>query len=94
MKQGLNDFIQELNLNVVISSLAIYLFIKCDKAISKGQAEAIIRHLLGIKLDSKGRSQLHEFRKKILKYKKLFTRFKEYDTQEEYLIKIITLGAI
>ncbi len=105
MTHMFRTFIQRLNtesqeqlqektgINSLILALAGDLHIKYDKAISMGQAEAVIRRVLGIKLDSKGRSQLHELRKKIRKYKRLISNFEEYDELNQYLMKIVFIGS-
>ncbi|MHA2202992.1 MAG: Rab family GTPase, partial [Candidatus Hodarchaeales archaeon] len=85
---------EKTGIDLLISALAGDLHTKYAKAISPGQAEAVIRRVLGIKLDSKGRSQLHDLRKKIRKYKLLISFFEEYDELDEYLIKLVFIGSL
>jgi len=92
MQHLIQVLIQNFDLNWLISKIAFDLHIKYDKTISQGQAEAIIRRVLGIKLSSTGRSQLHELRKKIQKYKRFLTYFEEWGKQEDYTLKVIIMG--
>ena len=91
MSQLIQYLIQKFNLEWLISKIAFDLYIKFEKAISQGQAEAVIRRILGIKLSSTGRSQLHELRRKIRKYKKLVTHFEEW-AKWDYTLKIVIMG--
>jgi GTPase SAR1 family protein len=92
IKQTIQYLIEKNDLNWVISKIAFDLHIKYDKAISQGQADAVIRRVLGLKLSSTGRSQLHELRKKIQKYKRFLTHFEEWGKQSDYTLKIAVMG--
>ncbi len=93
MEQLVKILNQSCNIDKLISQIANKLKMKYDKAISHGQAEAILRRVLDIKLDSTGRSQLYELRKKIQKYKNFITQFEEWGKLDEEVIKLIILGS-
>ncbi len=92
MKQILQYLIQKFDLNWLISKIAFDFYVKYDKTISQGQAEAVIRRVLDIKLSSTGRSQLHELRKKIRRYDKFLTYFGEWSKYMDFTLKILIMG--
>lgn len=65
---------------------------KYEKTISPGQAEAVLRRVLGMTLTSKERSQLYDLRQKIYKYEKFLTSFREWGRKYEHQFKSIILG--
>jgi len=79
---------KEFNIEEVSSQISE----KYEKTISPGQAEAVLRRVMGITLSSKERSQLYDLRKKIQRYEKLLTNFTEWGIKYDYLLKMIILG--
>jgi len=65
---------------------------KYEMTISPGQAEAVLRRVLGMTLTSKERSQLYDLRKKIYRYEKFLTSFREWGRKYDHQLKIIILG--
>lgn len=65
---------------------------KYEKTISPGQAEAVLRRVLGMTLTSKERSQLYDLRQKIYRYEKFLTSFREWGRKYEHQFKSIILG--
>ncbi len=65
---------------------------KYEMTISPGQAEAVLRRVLGMTLTSKERSQLYDLRKKIYRYEKFLTSFREWGRKYDNQLKIIILG--
>jgi len=93
IKESIQFLVNKFSLVWFISKIAYDLFIKFEKTISQGQAEAIIRRVLGLKLSSTERSQLYELRKKVKKYKKFVSNFEEWGLEKyDYTLKIIILG--
>lgn len=96
LKKILRDLIkfliQKFNLDWLISKIAFDLYVKYDKTISQGQAEAVLRRVLDIKLSSTGRTQLYELRKKIRRYEKLITDFSEWAQKFDFTFKIVIMG--
>ena len=78
-------------LDSLISKIAYDLHIKFDKTISQGQAEAVLKRILDIKLSSTGRTQLYELRKKIRKYDKFLAYFREWEIYD-FTFKIVIMG--
>lgn len=76
----------------LISKIAYDLYIKYDKTISQGQAEAVLKRALGITLSSTGRTQLYELRKKIRKYENFLAHFGELVKTHEFTFKVVILG--
>jgi small GTP-binding protein len=76
----------------LISKIAYDLYIKFDKAISQGQAVAVLKRALGIKLSSTGRTQLYELRKKIRKYENFLAHFGDVIKTHEFTFKVVILG--
>lgn len=75
----------------LIGKIALDLHIKFEKTISQGQAEAVLRRVLGITLSSTGRSLLNELRKKIRRYDKFLRHFEEWDSYD-YTFKVVITG--
>ncbi|TES94887.1 MAG: hypothetical protein E3J90_10855 [Promethearchaeota archaeon] len=66
---------------------------KYEKTISPGQAEAVMRRVIGgTPLSTKERSQLYDLRKKIYRYEKFLTSFREWGRKYDHQLKIIILG--
>jgi hypothetical protein len=84
-------FLRDNDLNWLISTIALDLYNKYEKAISQGQAEAALRRVLGLTLSSTGRSQLYELRRKIRRYKKFLSHFGEWDAYD-FTFKLIIMG--
>ena len=64
-----------------------------EKTISPGQVEAVIRRIIGeTPLSTKERSQLYDLRKKIYRYEKFLTSFREWGRKYDHQLKIIILG--
>ena len=62
------------------------------KTISPGQAEAVMRRVIGDTLSTKERSQLYDLREKIQRYEKFLTIFREWGRKYDYQLKFIILG--
>ncbi|MHA2473835.1 MAG: hypothetical protein ACXAES_11435, partial [Promethearchaeota archaeon] len=69
-------------LDWLISKIAWDLYTKFEKTISQGQAEAVIRRVLDIKLSSTGRTQIYDLRKKLRRYEKLLSYFRDWAEKE------------
>ena len=66
---------------------------KYEKTISPGQAEAVMRRIIGkTPLSTKERSQLYDLRQKIYRYEKCLTSFREWGRKYDHQLKIIILG--
>lgn len=66
---------------------------KYEKTISPGQAEAVMHRVIGdTPLSTKERSQLYDLRKKIYRYEKFLTSFREWGRKYDHQLKIIILG--
>jgi len=66
---------------------------KYEKTISPGQVEAVMRRVIGgTPLSTKERSQLYDLRKKIYRYEKFLTSFREWGRKYDHQLKIIILG--
>jgi len=63
-----------------------------EKTISPGQSEAVMRRVMGIPLSPKQRTQLYDLRKKIQRYEKFLTNFREWGRKYDHQLKIIILG--
>lgn len=87
-----NPYLKAHDLDQLISKIANDLHIKFNKTISQGQAEAVIKRVLDIKLSSTGRTQLSEFRKKIRKYEKLVSYFKDWSQIYDHKFKVVIVG--
>lgn len=92
LRKGIQHLLNKFNLDWVISKIAYDLYLRFDKTISQGQAEAVIRRATGLKLSSTARSQLYELRKKIQRYKRFLTYFEEWGVKFDFTLKIILLG--
>jgi len=88
----IHNAVHNIGLNWLISTISSDIFKLYEKSISRGQAEALIRRVLGFKLTSTGRSQLYELRKKIRRYEKFLNHFREYGKKFDHLFKIIIIG--
>jgi len=66
---------------------------KYEKTISPGQVRAVMLRVIGeTPLSTKERSQLYDLRKKIYRYEKFLTSFREWGRKYDYQLKIIILG--
>lgn len=92
LKNGIQYLLIKFNLDWVISKIAYDLYLRFEKVISQGQAEAVIRRATGLKLSSTARSQLYELRKKIKRYKRFLTYFEEWGVKFDFALKIVLLG--
>lgn len=88
----IHNVVQNIGLNWLISTISSDIFKIYEKSISRGQAEALIRRVLGFTLTSTGRSQLYELRRKIRRYEKFLNHFGEYGIKYDYLFKVIIIG--
>ncbi len=76
-----------------IKEVSLQISEKYEKTISPGQAEAVIRRVIGgTPLSTKERSQLYDLRKKIYRYEKFLTSFREWGRKYDHQLKIIILG--
>jgi len=92
IKQAIEYLLQENGVHWLISKIALDLYNKYEKTISQGQAEAVLRRLLDIKLSSAGRSQLYELRKKIRRYENFLVYFGDLAKIYEFTFKVVILG--
>ncbi|UCC19141.1 MAG: GTP-binding protein, partial [Promethearchaeota archaeon] len=84
--------LQENDLEWLISKIALDLYNKYEKTISLGQAEAVLKRVLDIKLSSTGRTQLYELRKKIRRYENFLAHFGDLAKIYDFTFKVISLG--
>ncbi|MFX0024266.1 MAG: ADP-ribosylation factor-like protein, partial [Candidatus Hermodarchaeota archaeon] len=84
--------LQENDLHWLISKIASDLYNKYEKTISQGQAEALLKRVLDIKLSSTGRTQLYELRKKIRRYENFLAHFSDLAKIYDFTFKIVILG--
>ncbi|MFX0075855.1 MAG: hypothetical protein ACFE96_10465 [Candidatus Hermodarchaeota archaeon] len=82
------DVSKEFNIKEVSSQISE----NYEKAISPGQAEAVMRRIIGDTLSTKERSQLYDLRKKIHRYEKFLMYFGEWGRKYDNELKIIILG--
>ena len=76
-----------------IKEVSLQISEKYEKTISPGQAEAVVRRVIGCTpLSTKERSQLYDLRKKIYRYEKFLTSFREWGRKYDHQLKIIILG--
>ncbi len=94
LRKGIQHLLNKFNLDWVISKIAYDLYLRFDKTISQGQAEAVIRRVVGLKLSSTARSQLYELRKKIQRFKRFLTYFEEWGVKFDFTLKIILFGFV
>jgi len=92
LRKGIQYLSKKFNLDWVISKIAYDLYLKFEKTISQGQAEAVIRRVIGLRLSSTARSQLYELRKKIQRYKRFLTFFEEWGVKFDFTLKIFLFG--
>ena len=92
IKNGIQYLLNKFNLDWVISKIAYDLYLRFEKTISQGQAEAVIRRVTGLRLSSTARSQLYELRKKIQRFKRFLTYFEEWGIKFDFALKIVLLG--
>ena len=85
---SIQDISKEFNIEEISSKISE----KYEKTISPGQSEAVLRRVMGIPLSSKHRSQLYDLRKKIFRYEKFLTSFREWGRKYDHQLKIIILG--
>ena len=79
---------KEFNIKEVSSQISE----RYKKTISPGQAEAVMRRVIGDTLSTKERSQLYDLRQKIYRYEKFLTSFREWGRKYDHQLKIIILG--
>ncbi|MFX1448806.1 MAG: hypothetical protein ACFFCG_11840 [Promethearchaeota archaeon] len=79
---------KEFNIKEVSSQISE----KYEKTISPGQTEAVLCRIIGDTLSTKERSQLYDLRKKIYRYEKFLTSFREWGRKYDHQLKIIVLG--
>ncbi|MFX0144955.1 MAG: ADP-ribosylation factor-like protein, partial [Candidatus Hodarchaeota archaeon] len=84
--------LQENDLDWLISKIASDLHNIYEKTISQGQAEALLKRVLDIKLSSAGRTQLYELRKKIRRYENFLAHFSDLAQIYDFTFKIVILG--
>lgn len=84
--------IEKISKNLDIKEVSSQISEKYEKTISPGQVEAVLRRVMGITLSSKQRTQLYDLRKKIYRYEKFLTSFREWGIKYDYQLKIIILG--
>ena len=92
MDDILNLFIQEFGIDWLIVQLSADIYEKFEKTISVGQIIAIMHKVLGIRLSSTERSQLHELRKKIRRYDKFIKFFGVWGKNFDLLFKTLIFG--
>jgi small GTP-binding protein len=84
--------LQNNDLEWLLSKIALDLYKKYEKTISQGQAEAVLKRVLDIKLSSTGRTQLYELRKKIRRYENFLAHFGDLAKIYDFTFKVISLG--
>ncbi|MFX1490053.1 MAG: GTP-binding protein [Promethearchaeota archaeon] len=92
IKHVIEYLLQENDLHWLISKIAYDLHNKYEKTISQGQAEAILKRVLDIKLSSAGRTQLYELRKKIRRYENFLAHFSDLAKIYDFALKVVILG--
>ncbi len=92
MNAIIQSIIQSFGIDWVIIKLSSDIYELYEKTISVGQIIAIIHKVLGIKLSSTERSQLHELRKKIRRYEKFLNYFGVWGQKFDGLFKILLFG--
>ncbi|MFX1317489.1 MAG: GTP-binding protein [Promethearchaeota archaeon] len=92
IKHVIEYLLQKYSLHWLISKIASDLYNIYEKTISQGQAEAIIKRVLDIKLSSTGRTQLYELRKKIRRYENFLAHFSDLAKIYDFTFKVISLG--
>jgi hypothetical protein len=92
MNAIIHSFIQSFGIDWVIIKLSSDIYELYEKTISVGQIIAIIHKVLGIKLSSTERSQLHELRKKIRRYDKFLNYFGVWGKKFDGLFKTLIFG--
>jgi GTPase SAR1 family protein len=80
--------IKEFDIKVLSSQISE----KYEKTISPGQVEAVLHRVMGITLTAKQRTQLYDLRRKIKRYDKFLTSFKEWGIKYDHQLKILMLG--
>jgi hypothetical protein len=84
--------IESITKNFNIKEISSQISERFEKTISPGQAEAVMRRIIGDPLSTKERSQLYDLRKKIHRYEKFLTSFREWGRKYDHGLKIIILG--
>jgi GTPase SAR1 family protein len=92
MDRIIQSFIQLFGIDWVIIKLSSDIYELYEKTISVGQIIAVMHKILGIRLSSTERSQLHELRKKIRRYQKLLNYFGVWGQKFDGLFKILVFG--
>jgi GTPase SAR1 family protein len=92
MEYTLNLFIEKFGIDWLLEKLSLDIYDLFEKTISVGQIIAIMHKVLGIKLSSTERSQLHELRKKIRRYDKFLKYFGEWGKTFDNLFKVLLFG--
>ncbi|MEJ2295186.1 MAG: hypothetical protein P8Y23_10505 [Candidatus Lokiarchaeota archaeon] len=92
MEYILSLFIEKFGIDRLLEKLSLDIYELFEKTISVGQVIAIMHKVLGIKLSSTERSQLHELRKKIRRYDKFLKYFGDWGKAFDYLFKVLLFG--
>jgi len=92
LEELIQYLVQRFDLNWLILKLSSDIYDLYNKTISQGQVIAILRKVLGLKLSSTERSQLHELRKKIKRYELFLTHFGEWGKEYDYVLKMLLFG--
>jgi GTPase SAR1 family protein len=92
MEHILSLFIGKFGIDWLLEKLSLDIYELFEKTISVGQVIAILHKIIGIKLSSTERSQLHELRKKIRRYDKFLKHFGEWGKKFDSVFKILIFG--
>ena len=84
--------IEKISKNLEIKDISSQISEIYEKTISPGQVEAVLSRVMGITLSSKQRTQLWDLRKKIKRYEKFLTNFREWRLKYDYQLKVVILG--
>jgi hypothetical protein len=92
METIIQSFIQLYGIDWLIVKISSDIYALYDKTISVGQIIALMHKVLGIRLSSTERSQLHELRKKISRYGMFIKNFGDWGKKFDSLFKILIFG--
>ncbi|NVM45411.1 MAG: hypothetical protein HWN79_10880 [Candidatus Lokiarchaeota archaeon] len=84
--------IEKVKMDRLLKQISETIFNNYEKSISKGQAKALLKRILGVKLTNIERTQLSELRKKIRRYEKFLTYFGEWGRESDQVFKVIIIG--
>ncbi|MBY9011045.1 MAG: hypothetical protein KGD70_01585 [Candidatus Lokiarchaeota archaeon] len=84
--------IEKISKNLEIKEVSNQISEQYEKTISPGQAEAVLLRVMGFTLSSKQRTQIYDLRKKIQRYEKFLTNFREWGNKPDHELKVIILG--